>query len=810
VSRFFRNIDSSDIDLEIQRYLKHNLKSIGDLKETFIFQIIREFTNNKEVYKNNIPYEFFASEYSPTSSHSTLTIVGNLSNAKPLSKFISGKIIGSSSPQKLFLKVNEPIMRNDIKRLEVYVREDIDYFQFNENLDPLNNPKAFLKGLKIVGSDVPQRCFVFMDKAIKDHFSSIEVSLITDDSYLQFSTNFENLVTPKDILSKVIFISKIQNTEEPSVLKIYLKEDFYTKVDKVRIYLTTDSEYLQGEIVFSPEELEYAINIYGSLNNVYASTFRFEFLKSSEVVLDVFSSYQDLFTLHNLDYFSVSSNIYIYDWNSFISLKLIGEEQKNITLRLQELDEIFDLKSLSFVGNVYLDNPENKKIVLLFKDDNDSIVYQFTLSKEDLENANTRFFDENLLVKVYLSADIPYLIESSTPIFRRNSDTIIANINISKSDDTKSVGYFEVFYKNEKVIDIWEQTYLPVSYYNFPIKGRFYSYDWALGILSLLTEYKLAKNVNTELANNIRQVITYSVKNFTSWINADGSVNFFYGKYTPYTDKYVRNGAVAWVLEALIKVYNEEEFRTAQISSSISSIINYLLSQKNTSTGLIMGGLNRYGPNWELIEEQITWMSSEHNVDFYFCLKEICDNSSVYSSFLDIPTICNEKELLKNAIKTHLYIESEGRIRQGYNDDAGALDLYTWGTQFLYSVEEDLNKVYKNYQCSDIYKIPEREFGYIEGYRAYSEDLGHPNSKKYIWLEGTFQRMYVSALIYKIKRFDLLKRLGNIFSSNYNFLPYSIGKDENYEIGEYPSLAATAWFLFVYYLYARNIKSYWE
>jgi hypothetical protein len=326
----------------------------------------------------------------------------------------------------------------------------------------------------------------------------------------------------------------------------------------------------------------------------------------------------------------------------------------------------------------------------------------------------------------------------------------------------------------------------------------------------LLTEYKLAKNVNTELANNIRQIITYSVKNFTSWINADGSVNFFYGKYTPYTDKYVRNGAVAWVLEALIKVYNEEEFRTAQISSSISSIINYLLSQKNTSTGLIMGGLNRYGPNWELIEEQITWMSSEHNVDFYFCLKEICDNSSVYSSFLDIPTICNEKELLKNAIKTHLYIESEGRIRQGYNDDAGALDLYTWGTQFLYSVEEDLNKVYKNYQCSDIYKIPEREFGYIEGYRAYSEDLGHPNSKKYIWLEGTFQRMYVSALIYKIKRFDLLKRLGNIFSSNYNFLPYSIGKDENYEIGEYPSLAATAWFLFVYYLYARNIKSYWE
>jgi hypothetical protein len=120
-----------------------------------------------------------------------------------------------------------------------------------------------------------------------------------------------------------------------------------------------------------------------------------------------------------------------------------------------------------------------------------------------------------------------------------------------------------------------------------------------------------------------------------------------------------------------------------------------------------------------------------------------------------------------------------------------------------------MNKVYKNYQYSDIYKITKREFGYIEGYRAYSEDLGYPNSKKYIWLEGTFQRMYVSALIYNIKNFDLLKRLGNIYNSTYNFLPYSVGKDENYDIAEYPSLAATVWFLFVYYLYTKDIKSYW-
>ena len=809
VSTFFRNIDSSDLDTEITKYLKPNLMSIENIKETFISQLIYEFKNNQKIHNESAPYEFFVSDYSPDSSESTLTIVGNPKTAKPLSEFLSGKILGSASPQKLFLKLNSALMRNDIKKLEVYIRADIDYFQFQEYLDLSINPKNFLRNLKIFGSQVPQKFFVMMDKSIKNYFSSIEVSLIVDDFYPQFSKNISSLIAPKDILSGVTFVSRIPHIEEPSTLKIYLREGFYDKVDKVRVYLITDAEYLQQEIVFSPETLNYNVNIYGNLNNIYAATFRFEFLKDSTTVLDILSSYQDLFVLHNIDYLSISSSVYIYDWDSFISIKLIGENAKNITLKLRELDEIFNLNSLSFVGNLYLNNPEGKKIVFIFKDVHDSIIYQFTLSKEDLENADTRFFDENLLVKTYLSADISYFIGNNTPIFRESSGKIIADIKINKSNNTKTVGYFEVFYKNTKVIDIWEQTYLPVSYYNFPIEGRFYSYDWALGILALLTEYNLVKNVNAETANQIKQIITSSTHNFISWINEDGSVNFFYGKYTPYTDKYVRNGAVAWVLEALIKLYKENEFRTTQIASSIISIINYLLSQKNTNTGLIMGGLNKYGPNWELINEQITWMSAEHNIDFYFCLKQICDNPSIFSPLLDISMICNEKESLKNAIKTHLYVDSEGRIQQGYNDNAGALDLYTWGTHFLYSAEEDSNKIYRNYQYSDIYKIPKREFSYIEGYRAYSEDLGYINSKKYIWLEGTFQRMYVSALIYNIKDFNLLKSLGNVFSADNKFLPYSVGKDENYDIDEYPSLSATAWFLFVYYLYTRNVRSYW-
>jgi hypothetical protein len=809
MSKFFRNIDSSDLDAEITKYLKTNLMSIEDLKEIFISQIISEFKNNRRIHNNNTPYEISVSDYSPNSSESTLTITGNPNIAKPLSNFLSGKVLGSASPQKLFLKINSALMRNEIKKLEVYIRADIDYLQFQENLDFSANPKAFFKGLKIVGSNVPQKFFALMEKSTKNYFSSIEVSLITDDSYPQFSRNLSNLITPKDILASVTFQSQIPNIEEPSTLKISFKEGFYDKVDKVRTYIITDAEYLQGEVILSQEIQDYNINIYGSLNNIYMSTFRLEFLKGSKTVLDILSSYQDLPTLHDIDYLSVSSDVYIYDWNSFISIKLVGESTKNIALKLQQLEEIFNPNTLSFVGNVYLTNPEGKKIVLIFKDNADSIVYKLTLNKEDLENAEERFFDENLLVKTYLSADIPYFTGDVTPIFRKNSGKISADIVINKYGNTKSVGYFEVFYNNTRAMDIWEQTYLPVSYYNFPIEGRFYSYDWALGTLALLAEYKLIKNRNTELADQIKQIITSSTRNFLSWINEDGSFNFSYGKYTPYTDKYVRNGAVAWVLEALIKLYNESEFRSSQISSSIISIINYLLSQKNSSTGLIMGGLNRYGPNWELIQEQIPWMSSEHNIDFYFCLKEICDNSSIYSSFLDTTMICNEKDSLKNAIKNHLYIETEGRIRQGYNDNTGALDLYTWGTQFLHSAEEDLNKVYKNYQYSDIYKIPNREFGYIEGYRAYSEDWGYTNSKRYIWLEGTFQKMYVSALIYNTKNFNLLKALGNIFNKDYKFLPYSIGKDENYDIAEYPSLAATAWFLFVYYLYVENLRAYW-
>ncbi len=814
MSIFFRNVSSSDLDAEIEKYLRSNLKDIDELKDIFISQIIYEFLNNRKGYKENVPYEFFISDYSPDGQYSTLNIVGNIRTTKPLSEFLKGEVFGFSAPQKLFLTLSREIINNEnIKKLEVYVRTDQDYFQFEENLESSTNPKAFLKKLEIIGSNVPQKAWLLLDKSVKNYFHSLETYIISDDFYLQSSKNLSSLVSPKEILNNVFFSYLNLDGGEPSVLRISLKNNFYSKVDKVRIYLITDTEYLQGEIYFSEETQEYEVNIYGGANSINSGIFRFEFLKNSEIVLDIFSRYYEFVTLKDLDYLSVSQNIYVYDWSSIISIKFIGTTTRQISLRLGELNKLYNPEELSFVNNIYLNNLADRKIIFVFKDENNSTIYQFDLKIDDLENSSDRFFDKNLFIKTYLSSDILYPIENHVlPIFRKESngsEIVNAELKIKKEGNSKAVGYFEIFYKNEKAFELWEQTYLPVSYYNFPIQGRFYSYDWALGILALLTEYKLVKNVNEELANGIKRVIENSTKNFLSWINNDGSVNFFYGKYTPYTDKYVRNGAVAWVLEALIKLYNENEFRTSQIASGISSIINYLLSQKSPITGLIMGGLNKYGPNWELINEQITWMSAEHNIDFYFCLREICENSSVYSTFLDTSMICNEKDSLANAIKTHLYLESEERIRQGYNDDAGALDLYTWGTQFLYSIGENPNKVYKNYQYSDVYKLPMRELGYIEGYRAYSEDLGYPNSKNYIWLEGTFQRMYVSALIYKLKDFNLLERLGNIFDSNYKFLPYAIGKDENYDIAEYPSLAATAWFLFVYYLYTKDVKPYW-
>ena len=358
----------------------------------------------------------------------------------------------------------------------------------------------------------------------------------------------------------------------------------------------------------------------------------------------------------------------------------------------------------------------------------------------------------------------------------------------------------------------------PVYPYLF---SRSFVYDDALGIIALTMagEYREAENILEALRRLMRE---------------DGSFWFTYNthNYWPNEDDHegaiLRTGAVAWVGYAAAfylntRIKEDKEFlkkdRLAagflKMAESIGSFMlgHQVLDTSDRRHGLVTGGWATYnlklpnetgGPIELYSQSDITWVSTEHNIDIYFFLR-------------DLGRLTGKSEYIKAAglVKKgllNLWSEDKMQFFRGMKGDqrmdtALPLDGASWASIFLISIGEDE----KAGRC--IAAIEDRfasRSGGIKGYGPYSSEHvyeeesvnkfyypGDPDKIwddiNMIWVEGSLgvAAAYIkegnSRKALEIIESMMLLRSGRGFRyANIN-IPY--------QFNDNPGVASTAWFV---------------
>ncbi len=457
-------------------------------------------------------------------------------------------------------------------------------------------------------------------------------------------------------------------------------------------------------------------------------------------------------------------------------------------------DNFISTGSAKEVNGPIYGNPSPEQIILKFFDSNEEIILEFFL--HELNDFSYIVMDNSFYVSEYAITDIPYLVKKFKPVFRLSGGNSTHFIYSKTRQKRHSKENLSVKVEIEgKTAHRYGKTYIPLSYKDFPFL-RSYIYDVALALLVLIAEYSLTGS--TELKLLIKNLFDSTKK----LVNSKNAFNFSYPSYGYYSDEYIRNGAVAWMLEALAKAVKFiPELRTTENINYIKSIANYLVSEIQAN-GLVRGGYGKYNPDWTFDKNYIVpWYSTEHNIDSYFALKTVYEITQE-QIYLD------KANQIKHSL-INLIFDGE-KLTQGYNDSALALDIHTWGTIFLYKAFEDKNIAISNYRYLDEYFFKRPYAYYSPGlYFPYSPEAGYPGAKKLLWFEGYFQALYTKYLILK-NDIEFKNDLNFLYLYlQKNLFPYSVGMDTTYEIGEYPSLGASCWFLFFYYLYVYGIESFW-
>ncbi|WP_217921851.1 hypothetical protein [Miltoncostaea oceani] len=172
---------------------------------------------------------------------------------------------------------------------------------------------------------------------------------------------------------------------------------------------------------------------------------------------------------------------------------------------------------------------------------------------------------------------------------------------------------------------------------------------------------------------------------------ADGALAFSYDVFLGReADRYVRSGALAWVGTAAV----EYELATGdrRFRPLAQGLARYLLGRQVTREngfaaddpryGSVRGGEGRYGPGYEYIPEEIAWVSTEHNIDAYFFLRDL-------GYVLGDARLAEAAQAVKRSLLTNHWDAERERFDQGVGDTARALDLVSWGGLFLRAIGRD-------------------------------------------------------------------------------------------------------------------------
>jgi len=595
--------------------------------------------------------------------------------------------------------------------------------------------------------------------SIKNYLSKINLTDFTENEF------FKKKLSPYEL--KALLLDEIVNIVNNEILESNVSE--YSLIDKFEIS-KFNNNYWKISLFINDKN---KIPLLPTSNTVY---YNLSFVDSPNLYhLDIYFN-QDI--LSNVD----SVEVYIETDTQYLQFS------KNLS-DFVPVGDAWNMVS----GNVYVYLPDIYGTLLV----------KFKSSGQDILNiylnqiGNNFYFVPNLSIDLYKITDIPYFVKTVYPIFNlalSQSGEIYSYSYVTNISNSLEILSAKLKYKNFYVHKYYK-TYLPYSYKDFPFL-RTYVYDLALAMLVLVSQYRITED------NKYKELLINLFESSKKLLNSKNSFNFSYPSYGFYSDEYIRNGAVSWMLEALAVTYKYiNDLNSIDNKNFIKSIADYLISEIQ-SNGLVRGGYGRYvGDNFDS-QFVVPWYSTEHNVDTYFALRSVYDitQENLY---------LNKANSLKSAIITNLW--NGQRLTQGFNDSAGALDIHTWGTIFLYKTQTEQNSIYSNFKYLDTYFRDIDFKSYLSPilYKPYSDELGYPNASNLIWFEGYFQAYYTKYLLYKQrKEFDEESKKLSFFLVK-NLLPYSIGKDPIYEIGEFASLAASCWYIFTFDLINYDMESFW-
>lgn len=332
-----------------------------------------------------------------------------------------------------------------------------------------------------------------------------------------------------------------------------------------------------------------------------------------------------------------------------------------------------------------------------------------------------RILPEGRVDKIY-SGDTRFFIDSSAKPGRTYAYKVVnSNIPLITSD-------WVVLRLSDRFFTLREQLFKLVDnhFQQFTGKGeklknspvavssKRWIYDDALGILVYTVANEQSK------AGQI-------LDNLVKIQNSDGSINFFYYTSGEESERYIRNGALAWVGYAAA-VY-EKKFGDRKFRPFTEKIAVYLVNC-GADKGMVTGGEGSYLDDNEYRPGKVKWHSTEHNLDTYYFFREMAQNSGE-------PKYARYAEKIHERLITEFWIEQGGYFKTGSNDNSVYLDNVTWGGVFLLGQDKQDRAVRMAEKLKKFSTSYATDKTVLTGYTdpiLFEQVPGGNN----IWVEGTF------------------------------------------------------------------------
>jgi hypothetical protein len=364
--------------------------------------------------------------------------------------------------------------------------------------------------------------------------------------------------------------------------------------------------------------------------------------------------------------------------------------------------------------------------------------------------------------------------------------------------------------------------------------GRGFTYDQALTLIArtMLSQPARAKELGHYVSSfqNDGQLATTDPGSFGFSFNGQG----FWGEKDNFYDmNYLRGGANGWLGYGYL--FYSRRYSDTQFLDVMTGLADYLLTLQVTDDeddpryGLFKGGYGRwYKDLW--FDEDINWVSTEHNIDIYFFLRDLgkMTGTEAYTNAANLlrenlPRLWNDDENKRRL--------DRGVSKEKGKDPADALDAASWGAMYWTAVG-DLDKAMRSLEYADntysntvtisntLTISPEIT---IWGYKPYTGTVDAHNwsVENLVWSEGSlgvamanlklgyalvdhcddFRGYYriweAQDILAEMEKLQGLDPEGGLFYAGYTGTAVLTGTEEITDFARAPSAAGVNWLLMV-------------